>query len=263
MVTDGKITPAPWVPFTRAGCDFGAVSLANIELENTGTGTFGDMSQAFGTGSPEWNDAVVSNAAPSGTPARAKAFTDYVGIAIHCSKSGGNICAANPTNVTNSRLDKLPDEPGGGRLMKTQHGLDRAGRRRWREERDRALRQRSSRGEGLAGRCPRVQPEHLHRRQLQDMARRDDAHRGEKPRGRDIRDLPGGRGTVAPADVCSQHANAGQRLPTIELRACEERRGDGGRERRNGDRDVERRAGTAAKGSCDEDRHLHRKNAQS
>ena len=38
MVTDQKITPAPWVPFTRAGCDFGAISLANIELENTGTG---------------------------------------------------------------------------------------------------------------------------------------------------------------------------------------------------------------------------------
>ena len=53
MVTDQKITPAPWVPFTRAGCDFGAISLANIELENTGTGPFGDMSQAFGTGSPE------------------------------------------------------------------------------------------------------------------------------------------------------------------------------------------------------------------
>src|ERR1700751_2211370 len=27
--------PAPWVPFTRAGCDFGGVSTANIELENT------------------------------------------------------------------------------------------------------------------------------------------------------------------------------------------------------------------------------------
>ena len=67
MVTDQKVTPAPWVPFTRAGCDFGAISLANIELENTGTGPFGDMSQAFGTGSPEWNDAVASNAAPSGT----------------------------------------------------------------------------------------------------------------------------------------------------------------------------------------------------
>src|SRR6266576_866437 len=47
MVTDGqRNTPAPWVPFTRAGCDFGAVSLANIELENIATGPFGDMSQA-------------------------------------------------------------------------------------------------------------------------------------------------------------------------------------------------------------------------
>jgi hypothetical protein len=113
MVTDAqKNTPAPWVPFTRAGCDFGAVSLANIELENTGTGTFGDMSEAFGTGSPEWNDAVASNAAPSGTALRAKALTDYIGIAIHCG-SGGGICAANATNVANSRPDKLPGEPGG------------------------------------------------------------------------------------------------------------------------------------------------------
>src|SRR3989442_3486724 len=78
MVTDQKVTPAPWVPFTRAGCDFGAISLANIELENTGTGPFGDMSQAFGTGSAEWDDAVASNAAPSGTGARAQALNDYV-----------------------------------------------------------------------------------------------------------------------------------------------------------------------------------------
>src|SRR2546428_61387 len=113
MVFDGqKNTPAPWVPFTRAGCDFGGVSTANIELENIGTGPFGDMSEAFGTGSPEWTDAVASNAAPSGTAARAKAFTDYVGIAIHCAQGGG-ICASNPTNVTNSRADQLPDEPGG------------------------------------------------------------------------------------------------------------------------------------------------------
>jgi hypothetical protein len=112
MVTDGqKNTPAPWVPFTRAGCDFGAISLANIELENTGTGPFGDMSQAFGTGSPEWNDAFASNAAPSGTAARARALTDYVGIAIHCAQGGG-ICTRNPTNITNSRPDRLPDEPG-------------------------------------------------------------------------------------------------------------------------------------------------------
>jgi hypothetical protein len=110
MVFDGKKnTPAPWVPFTRAGCDFGGVSTANIELENIGTGPFGDMSEAFGTGSPEWTDAVASNAAPSGTAARAKAFTDYVGIAIHCAQGGG-ICAS---NATNSRPDKLPDELGG------------------------------------------------------------------------------------------------------------------------------------------------------
>jgi hypothetical protein len=113
MVFDGqKTTPAPWVPFTRAGCDFGGVSTANIELENTGTGPFGDMSEAFGTGSPEWNQAVASNAAPSGTAARARALTDYVGIAIHCGQGGG-ICAANATNVANSRPDRLPDEPGG------------------------------------------------------------------------------------------------------------------------------------------------------
>src|SRR5947209_310027 len=112
MVFDGqKNTPAPWVPYTRAGCNFGGVSTANIELENIGFGPFGDMSEAFGTGSPEWNDAVASNAAPSGTALRAKAYTDYVGIAIHCAQGGG-ISASNATNVANSRPDKLPDEPG-------------------------------------------------------------------------------------------------------------------------------------------------------
>src|SRR5436190_7343040 len=100
MVTDGqKTTPAPWVPFTRAGCDFGAISLANIELENTGTGAFGDISQTLGCpASPECVEANASNAAPSGTAARARALTDFVGIAIHCA-SGGGICAANSTNV--------------------------------------------------------------------------------------------------------------------------------------------------------------------
>jgi hypothetical protein len=113
MVTDNqKITPAPWVPYTRAGCNFGGVSTANIELENTGTGAFGDMTQVFGAGSPEWNEAVASSAAPSGTAARAKAQTDFVGIAIHCA-NGGGICAANATNIANSRADKLPDEPNG------------------------------------------------------------------------------------------------------------------------------------------------------
>jgi hypothetical protein len=120
MVTDDqKMTPAPWVPFTRAGCDFGGVSTANIELENTGTGAFGDMTEAFGAGSPEWNEAAASNAEAArlraaGQPPDAlstKAQTDFVGIAIHCAQGGG-ICAQ-PANLANARPDKLPDEPGG------------------------------------------------------------------------------------------------------------------------------------------------------
>jgi hypothetical protein len=113
MVTTGGLnTPAPWVPFTRAGCDYGAVSTANVVLENTGTGAFGDMTKVFGAGSPEWNEAVASNAAPPGTAARARAQTDFVGYAIHCG-AGGGICASNAANIADSRADLLPDEPGG------------------------------------------------------------------------------------------------------------------------------------------------------
>src|SRR5919109_253635 len=53
-----KNAPAPWVPYTRAGCDFSATALANVVLENTGTGPNGDMTN-------------------------------------HCSKSPGSICAGN------------------------------------------------------------------------------------------------------------------------------------------------------------------------
>src|SRR4029077_21100519 len=85
MITDQqKTTPAPWVPYRRAGCDEGSISLTTKGLERTGTRPFGDMSEVFGTGSPEWNEAAASNAAPSGTAARAKALTDFVGIAVHC-----------------------------------------------------------------------------------------------------------------------------------------------------------------------------------
>jgi len=106
-----KTTPAPWVPYTRAGCDFGATALANVVLENIGTGPNGDMTKVFGNGSAEWNEAVASNAAPPGTAARALAQTDFVGIAIHCGDDGG-VCA-DPANAANARADLLPDEPGG------------------------------------------------------------------------------------------------------------------------------------------------------
>src|SRR5499425_3349683 len=103
-----KTTPAPWVPYTRAGCDFGAVASANMVLENTGTGPGGDMTKVFGAGSPEWLEAQASNAAPAGSAARNLAQTDFVGMAVHCG-AGGGICAGNP----NAKPDLLPDEPGG------------------------------------------------------------------------------------------------------------------------------------------------------
>jgi hypothetical protein len=43
------ITPAPWVPFTRAGCNVGGVATANMELENNSV----DIPKVFGAGSPK------------------------------------------------------------------------------------------------------------------------------------------------------------------------------------------------------------------
>jgi hypothetical protein len=90
----GKIAPAPWVPFTRAGCDVGNVSVANTVLENNST----DVANVFGTGSPEDLES----------PSRKTA--DFVGIAIHCAKGASSICAAFGANP---RADPLPDEPDG------------------------------------------------------------------------------------------------------------------------------------------------------
>jgi len=104
-----KTTPAPWVAYTRAGCDVGNVSVANTVLENTSTSpSGGDIYTVFGPGSPEFNEAVT-NAIPTNT-AKQKAQTqaDFVGIAIHCG-AGGGIC----NGATGTRPDLLPDEPGG------------------------------------------------------------------------------------------------------------------------------------------------------
>jgi hypothetical protein len=46
----------PWVPFTRAGCDVGAFSVANIELENVTS----DIDNVFGPTSPEHNEAATN-----------------------------------------------------------------------------------------------------------------------------------------------------------------------------------------------------------
>ncbi len=106
MITpSGATAPAPWVPFTRAGCDVGEVATANTVLENTGTGPNGDVTKVFGNPSPQYSEAVASNAASFGTAARALAQTDFVGFAVHCAR-GSATCASGET-------DALPQEPGG------------------------------------------------------------------------------------------------------------------------------------------------------
>src|SRR5713101_1358067 len=54
LTASGKNAPAPWVPYTRAGCNFGAVATANTILENTAI----DIPTVFGAVSPEANEVV-------------------------------------------------------------------------------------------------------------------------------------------------------------------------------------------------------------
>ncbi len=107
LTENGHNAPAPWVPYTRHGCDVGAVATANIVLENTGTNATGDITKVYGAGSPEYDEAVASAAAPSGTAARQLAQTDFVGIGIHCAKVTST-CAGE-----HAQPDLLPDEPWG------------------------------------------------------------------------------------------------------------------------------------------------------
>jgi hypothetical protein len=104
------ITPAPWVPFTRAGCNVGNVSTANVELENTAV----DIPKVFGPNSPE---AKQLKADPDSFKDAETA--DYVGVAVHCAK-GQKFCAdaegvkfgqTKPSHT--ARPDLLPNEPGG------------------------------------------------------------------------------------------------------------------------------------------------------
>jgi hypothetical protein len=74
----GKIHPAPWVPFTRAGSDVGAFSVANIEFENTTS----DIDNGFGVNSPDHNENLANHTL---------AVADFEGITIHCAQ-GCKLC---------------------------------------------------------------------------------------------------------------------------------------------------------------------------
>ncbi len=105
MVTPtGANAPAPWVPYTRAGCDFGAVATANTVLENANTTATGDITKVFGPGSDEF-DQVNADRASSDPAVRARPQADFVGYAIHCAQDSATCADGEP--------DVLPDEPGG------------------------------------------------------------------------------------------------------------------------------------------------------
>ncbi len=108
---EGINTPAPWVAFTRAGCDFAGVGSADMEFENDTS----DISNVYGASSPQfafgnWSfntafDQQFGAGSNIGT-------TDFEGLAIHCSlvdsAPGGKCSTAN-----GGAPDALPDEPGG------------------------------------------------------------------------------------------------------------------------------------------------------
>ncbi len=98
LTAAGKNAPAPWVPFTRADCNFGSVATANTILENTAV----DVAKVFGPNSPEEQE-VLANPPPSTLPQ-----ADFVGIGIHCAL-GNSLCSS----ANHGQPDLLPDEPGG------------------------------------------------------------------------------------------------------------------------------------------------------
>jgi hypothetical protein len=84
----------PWVPFTRAGWNFGGVGTANVDIEN-----LRDVAKIYGPNSPQ--AAEVNSHSPN-------AFPDFVGIAVHCAHDASLCSTAN---------GGVPDNPDRGAAM--------------------------------------------------------------------------------------------------------------------------------------------------
>ena len=109
-VPPNTITPAPWVPFTRAGCNVGQVASANTVLENTAV----DIPKVFGPNSPEAQQLAADK-----DSFKDAETADYVGIGVHCAQ-GAAFCAdakgvkfGQTTPSPTAVADVLPNEPGG------------------------------------------------------------------------------------------------------------------------------------------------------
>jgi hypothetical protein len=102
----GRIAPAPWVPYTRAGCNFGSVAAANTELENT----VPDVANVFGQNSPQAAEAANPKL-------QNEAAADFEGLSVHCA-AGSPACSRAHGGV----VDRLVDEPGGYRHFRALFG---------------------------------------------------------------------------------------------------------------------------------------------
>lgn len=88
--SSGVNAPAPWVPFTRAGCDVGAVAATTMVLENN-------------------NSLATANGLTPGAN-----FTSAdEGLAVHCAPNSAvcGLASSDPTNIK-ATPDNLPAEPG-------------------------------------------------------------------------------------------------------------------------------------------------------
>jgi hypothetical protein len=108
-VAPTTIAPAPWVPFTRAGCNVGEVASANMDLETTA-----DIPRVFGANSPEAQQLAADK-----DPYKDPETADYIGIAVHCA-NGAAFCSTaeavkygQKTPTHTETADVLPNEPGG------------------------------------------------------------------------------------------------------------------------------------------------------
>src|ERR1700733_7086115 len=95
VTAQGKNAPAPWAPYTRAGCTFGSVAAADTELENT----LPDIPLVYGAHSAQAKEAENPTLAN-------QAAADFMGLSVHCAH-GSLVC------VHGGVPDLLPDEPGG------------------------------------------------------------------------------------------------------------------------------------------------------
>ncbi|MDQ6671681.1 MAG: hypothetical protein M3069_13205, partial [Chloroflexota bacterium] len=91
----GHNLQAPWVPYVKAGCNFGGVSTVNMVLENNGN----DVNQVFGAGSPEASELPSDRT------------NDFVGIAVHCADS---TCSTVGSGVPATGTKSKPELGGQG-----------------------------------------------------------------------------------------------------------------------------------------------------